>query len=83
MLNSGKPSDRSSFTLVRTNKRTGHDLIEGQQTVVGAERAKRLKAKLDSELSAEEIEAGWIWEIRPKSKTGSDRLVQGYRRGFN
>jgi hypothetical protein len=82
-VNPEKRRDKSSFTLVKVNTRTGQELIDGQQTVISEEKARWLHHKLIQEVSETERSSGWTWEIRPNSQTARNRLASGFQPGRN
>jgi hypothetical protein len=71
--------DASSFSLVKTNKVTGRDLIEGQRTIIGAEKAQWEQQRLIADLTESEKAAGWTWAARPNSQMARRRMAFGFR----
>jgi len=75
--------DSSSCTLIRFNEKTNRRAIEGQQRVVGAENAERLRKKLMRDRSKQEIDEGWTWRLMPNSPVAGRRLGFGHEPGKN
>ena len=75
--------DGSSFTLVKMNKGTRQELIEGQRRVIGAAKAEAEQRRMIAELPMSESTAGWTWDLRGNSMTARSRLAFGFRPGPN
>ena len=75
--------DDTTFTLVKMNKNTGQELIEGQRTITGAATAEREHRLAITDLPKSEIESGWTWDLRPRSGVARRRLAFGFHPGRN